>query len=208
MGLYLLKKGQVGICVEAFIASKRLPGKRVLGKGDNRTFSSDSDLSARVRTDIILTPQPETKNHYIAWTTTVGISKATIPVTPILDINPDISRQGALNTNTVTNAVTTNGTAEFTLNISATNGFPNLPTAPSEPIDYSIKFTVTPNNDVGLASGGQADGYPSIGIYSYEYVDDKLVTTVIYETTEGTPDDLAPPMEKILPEIKPRKGPQ
>ena len=75
-------------------------------------------------------------------------------------------------------------------------------------IDYSVKFTVTAENEVGIRDGSQRDGYPSIGIYSYEYVGDKLVTTVIYEDREGSPDDLAGPMEKAIPEIKPKRGNQ
>jgi hypothetical protein len=47
-----LKAGQVGICVEAFIAAPRIGG---IGRGDNRTFqSNDPDATARMRTSMIL----------------------------------------------------------------------------------------------------------------------------------------------------------
>lgn len=65
---------------------------------------------------------------------------------------------------------------------------------------------MTSEDEVGITSGSQRDGYPSIGIYSYQYVDDELVTTVIYEDREGVPEDLADPMEKKIPEVKPKTG--
>ncbi|MBS1768298.1 MAG: RHS repeat-associated core domain-containing protein [Acidobacteria bacterium] len=47
-----LSPGQVGICIEAFIAAKKING---IGNGDGRTHSSDSDASARMRVSFILT---------------------------------------------------------------------------------------------------------------------------------------------------------
>ncbi len=196
-----LKAGQVGICVEAFIASRRLPGKAFLGKGDNRTFSgTDDKLNSRVRLDIIVTPQPESRNHHIEITTTVGVSKATVPLGPIFDFK----LQGTATTE-LENGTTTNGTATFGVNVSATNGLPNLPTAPSESIDFTLPLVVTPEGGVGTGAGGKRDGYPSLAIYSYQYVDGKLVTNTIYEDREGNLSDLAPPMEKEIPEIKPKR---
>ena len=197
-----LKPGSVGICIEAFIASRRLPGAGLtkLGRGDNRTFSgTNENLPQRVRVDLIVTPVAGQDRHVIQETTRAGTSKATVPLGPIFDIKMEGTASS-----TITNATTTNGTATFTVTTTAKNGFPSLPGAPSEPIDFKLNIEVAPGGKVGMPAGGERDGYPSIGVYSYQYVDGKLVTTKIYEDPEGKLKDLAPPMEKKVPEVKPR----
>jgi len=205
-----LQKGQVGICVEAFIKTRRLPGlpPTSMGKGDNRDFSgTDETLTAKSRTHIIITPQPETGNHYVDQTTLAGVSRVSLDFVfgPFVgDRNPEYSADGSV-VASLTNMVTTEGSLAFTLNVTALNGLPSLPGSPNDPIDYSVNFTVDANNAVGLAAGGRRDGYPSFAIYSYEYVNEKLVTTEIYKDNEGKLRDLADPMERPIPEVKPRK---
>ena len=49
-----LQKGQVGICIEAFIASKRVPGHEV-GLGDGRAFNGNNPgLTSKIQVQIIL----------------------------------------------------------------------------------------------------------------------------------------------------------
>lgn len=177
-----LKAGSVGICIEAFIATARLPGKAILGRGDNRTFSGDNEnLTQKVRVDLIVTPLAGQNRHHIEGNTSVGTSRVTIPVLLPMALleGPDITRIGTAKT-TLTDANTTSGIAAFTVTTTATNGFPSLPTAPSEPIDFKLNLEVTPDEKVGIRGGSERDGYPSFGIYSYKYVDGKLVTTQIY----------------------------
>src|SRR5712691_10903158 len=70
-----LKPGQVGICIEAFIAAKTF---KTFGSGNDRTFNgNDEKLTSKFRVDIIAERTPgNSKNLNVTQKTTAGYSYA------------------------------------------------------------------------------------------------------------------------------------
>jgi RHS repeat-associated protein len=175
----------VGVCIEGFIAAAKL---KVIGHGDNRTFAAnDPSKTSRVQVQMLV----NTKTGSIKATTTPGVSTASAG--PFA-----ISRTGTASTTLSGATVQSDGTIGVTAQTAATNGLRNFPTAPKDSIDFKINLVITPDGRVGLA-GGRTDGYPSIGIYGYS----DRGTQTVYERREGSPDDLAPPMEVVILVVHP-----
>ncbi len=71
-------------------------------------------------------------------------------------------------------------------------------------IRTSLNLTINSNTgQVGLNQDSSATSYPSIAAYSYVYEGKNIVTTMIIEQPEGSPNALKEPM-KPLPSVKPR----
>ncbi|MEQ1607088.1 MAG: RHS repeat-associated core domain-containing protein [Pyrinomonadaceae bacterium] len=79
-----LSPGQVGICVEAFIAAPKING---IGNGDNRTHDSNSDASARMRVSLVLTATETSINHdvreTVKATSTVSVPGTVTDLVPV-----------------------------------------------------------------------------------------------------------------------------
>ncbi|MEK6300492.1 MAG: RHS repeat-associated core domain-containing protein [Acidobacteriota bacterium] len=199
-----LKNGQAGICIEAFIAASRL---RVVGKGDDRGFNGNDNLgklTARARVDLVITPGVGIDSQRVS----AGRSEVNVP--GVLSIG----RQGTATAPISNEKVAADGTLSFTVTVTAENGFKGVFGAPGEAIDIRINFIVTADGKVGIGPDSIRDGYPSLGVYSYNLESGVVLstgiggvtTTVLAEEPEGRNADLAPPMEVKIPEKKPGCG--
>jgi RHS repeat-associated protein len=201
-----LKPGQVGICIEAFIAKRIFKG---IGLGDNRTFSGDNkNLTAKFRTELIVSLSPnEAGKVNISQNTEAGISRVLSPATVAIGI-PVISAKGTAETtlngvksgsdgtSQTTAPVDGDGIARVNASTNARHGFSNI--IESGTISTSINFEInTKNAGVSIDAGSTASGYPSMAVYSYTYVNGKIVTTEVWKQKEGSPDALKEPMQPI-----------
>lgn len=210
-----LKPGQVGICVEAFIAAEKFGG---IGYGDNRTFSGNNEkLSSKFSIGIIAERTPgDSKTFTVAQKTKAGVSTVDNPLygfgPPTMTGPPLISKQGTADTtlngqkadasgsSQTTVAIGSDKMVNFNVSTTAVNAFSSLPGT----IRSSLDLTINSNTgQVGLAGSSQASGYPSFAIYSYVYDGKNIRTTEIIKQDEGSPGALREPM-KPLPEVKPR----
>jgi len=208
-----LKPGQVGICIEAFIAAKTF---KVFGAGNNRTFSgNDEKLTSKFRVDIIVERTPgNSRNLNITQKTTAGDSYLVEPLTGVASpavkgtANSKLNAtQGSSNSSSVsaydpngstsiTVPIERNGNASFNVSTKAENGladFIDLGT-----IRSSLNLSMNANNGkVELGEGSKTTGYPSFAVYSYVYDGKNIVTKEIFRREEGSPDALKEPMKPI-----------
>ncbi len=196
-----LKPGQTGICIEAFIAKTFFKG---VGLGDSRTFSGDNPkLTAKFKTHIIVDPAGGNGSKAnVAQTTEAGVSQVitfspTLPIIAAKGTAETSLNGGQAGSDTQTSvAVDKEGVARFNVSSSARHGFSAL--KDDGTISASVNFEVnTKTNDVSMDAGSELTGYPSFGIYSYENVNGKIVTTKIWEQSEGSPDALKQPRKPI-----------
>jgi hypothetical protein len=91
------------------------------------------------------------------------------------------------------------GSMSFSVTMSALNGHSNVPLPGlDQTIDMQLGFSVSPDGSVTLL-GGVRDGYPSVGIYSYDPSGDVIYIKKLYEGPEREFSDLRPPMEVAIP---------
>lgn len=213
-----LKPGQVGICIEAFIAAKTIEKFGMKAHGDGRTFSgTDDTLSAKFRTQIIAENTPgNSKTFDIAQKTKAAMSVAENPLYPIKG-PPLLTAQGTAETrlngqasnadgsSKVTTPIGGDGVVRFNVSTVAENGFQTtMPLNLVGQIKTSLDLTINTNTgQVGLEGSSSATGYPSLAVYRYVTDGKNTVTIKIIEQGEGSPSALKDPM-KPLPEVKPR----
>ena len=200
-----LKPGQVGICIEAFIATKRF---KIIGLGDGRGFSGDNEkLTARFRTDIVVTPSSDSKQLYV-WQSSVANSSKILNPASVFIGSPILEYQGRAETTLNGVKAGSDGTSQATVPTADKQGSFNVSTTPtsgvSEYIDFGAirtSFNITINtetNNVDLAPS-ETSGYPSFAVYSYHHDGKKIVTRVVREIPEGSPEDLKKPMVPVKP---------
>lgn len=180
--------GQVGICLQAFIAAATING---VGFGNNRGFSADNPkLDAKVTVMIAV----DTKTGKVSASHQMEASMVMIPgVLP--GIPPQVRTKEATG---FVNVTSSKDGANYNVNVryEAWNGWAEYPLAPNWPISADINFTVTPDGRVGV-KGGTLDGYPSTEAYAYPF-GGKPRTLI--RIPERHPDDLEPPREvKLAP---------
>ncbi|MGB7069748.1 MAG: RHS repeat-associated core domain-containing protein [Pyrinomonadaceae bacterium] len=221
-----LKKGQVGICVEAFIATKSV-GLGGLGRGDNRGFNGNNRiLSARVMVTAIVST--DTEKVYAEWNTKVWPSEVKAEVTLTengrIDL-PDGSRYsstvgvgtslpGSADGNVeISNVQKVVGEQDFgngvDVTVSIANGLngaqvsPNpliRAGAPGGSIDGSVTFQISGNGNVkGVSAEGRP--FPSYAAYSYTVgADGKTIITKRHVEERETP-----PVENLEKPVQPFK---
>ncbi|HEU4405329.1 MAG TPA: toxin TcdB middle/N-terminal domain-containing protein [Polyangiaceae bacterium] len=188
-----LKAGQVGICIDTFIASKRLGdslwknGLSYLGFGDNRTFApNDSQSTFRSRTSLVVDfAKSERRIHN---ETVSGVSK--------VDFAPDLTGKAEASVGDET--LDKQGNLTFSVSGKAINGHRlwHVPFSPSESIDFKFNLKVSRDGRVSVLPGSLHDGYPSYEIYSYTKGKDGDVNVgKVYQFRETTIDKLAEPMD-------------
>jgi RHS repeat-associated protein len=213
-----LKAGQVGICIEAFIAAKTLEKGGIRGLGNNRPFSGDNDkLDAKFRTDIIASRTPgDSKSFDVSQKTTAGTTVVLNPLAGVAgpaavvakgtaDTRLNGASQGNNGSSSTTAAIQSNGTVNFNVSTTAQNGIDSAAGLNLfGEIKTSLNLAINTNTgQVGINPGSSATGFPSIAVYSYVYEGDRIVRTTIREIPEGRPEALKEPMKPIEP-VKPR----
>jgi RHS repeat-associated protein len=210
-----LKPGQVGICIEAFIAAKTIHKLGTTAYGDNRDFSGDdATLSARFRTQIIATPGSQ-KTLDITQETKANQSIAENPLSGIKG-PPLLIAQGTAETrlngqepnadgsSQIAVPIGNDGTAKLNVATIGTNGFDSsLPVNVTGQIKLSLDLTInTKTQQVGLEGSSSATGFPSIAAYSYRNDGNKIITTEIWKHPEASLGDIKKPMQPIT-QVKP-----
>lgn len=178
--------GQVGLCVEAFIAAARI-GPGGVGHGDARGFSgSDPVLTARATSMIVVDPVSGTiRATHSAAVSYMGYGPASAGIA------------GTVNASITGQTTNNDGSVSFTLTVRALNGPRHV--TPSaipmfdldHPIDYVVRFRV--HRDGSVLMEARSDDYPSYGVYAYQ--SGSLVPTVLLEKRETTIERLASPMD-------------
>ena len=189
-----LSKGNVGICVEAFIASATIGG---IGRGDNRDFAAnDPSLTSRVEVKGLITRSD------FSWNTSL---KATPGRSEVLVEGLGLKGTVTLNGS---QSVDKEGNLHLKLQIKGVNAFSGLPGAPKGAIQINLNLVVTPDGKVGIESNSASTNYPSIGVYSYNVgKDGQAAPNVIIELKETTINALTKPLV-LIPEVKPSRCPE
>lgn len=208
-----LKAGQVGICIEAFIAAKTF---KTFGAGNDRTFNgNDEKLTSKFRVDIIAERTPgNSKNLNVTQKTAAGYSYAVEPLTGV-QVSPAVqgtansklnSTQGSSGapsvsaydpngSTSITVPIEKNGNASFNVSTKAENGLADFVDLGS--IRSSLNLSVNANNGKVALDEGKTTGYPSFAVYSYVYDGKNIVTKEIFRREEGSPSALKEPMKPI-----------
>jgi RHS repeat-associated protein len=212
-----LKPGQVGICIEAFIATKTFRG---VGAGNGRTFNgNDETLTSKFRVDIIGERTPgNSKNFTVIQKTTAGLTYAVDPIsgrqiTPAAqgaanstlnstqggsNSSPSMSATDGNGSSAITVPIDSKGNANFNVSTTAVNGYVDISPVDLGTIRSSFNLSINANNGKGgLLEGSKVSGYPSFGIYTYVYEGKNIVTNEIFRREEGSPDALKEPMKPI-----------
>jgi RHS repeat-associated protein len=168
-----LSKGNVGICIEAFIASPRI---NTIGRGDNRDFAAN-DPSKTSRLEVSGTISRSASGDWNTHlTATAGTSH--------LLVGPGLAGTATLS---VTQNVDKEGNLHVQVKTTGDNGFSGLPGAPAGQIQINVNLIVTPDGKVGIESG-ERTAYPSTGLYVYTMgADGKPAAATLGEGRETTP---------------------
>jgi RHS repeat-associated protein len=191
-----LSKGNVGICIEAFIAAPSVRG----AKGDNRDFAAnDPSKTFRVQVQGVIT-----RGHF-GWSAELkadaGVTRLAIGVVP--------GFKGKVTLDKTSESVDKNGNYHIGLKITGTNGFSAaFGKGDQEKIVINVNLVITPDGKVGIEQGSKSTNYPSMGFYSYNVgPDGKPMSNVIIELGETTVSALTRPLEPIG-EIAPSRCPE
>jgi RHS repeat-associated protein len=151
-----MDENDTGICIEAFIAGKWVPG--TIGRGDDRGFSgTDSSLTARSRLKLVISPDGKVKSQDVESSRSgVLIKGLGLEGTTIGEVNQNILNK--------------DGSRTINVILIGVNGEAGLPFAPKGAIQGNLNFTISSSGSVSLNTDGRSavTGYPSWGIYSYE----------------------------------------
>jgi len=150
-----LSVGNVGICIEAFIAA---PSFRGYGKGDNRDFAAnDPTKSYRIQLQGIFTRERS------GWSDVLdpqppGVSKPRIPI---------FGLRGEMTTDVTSKSVDKEGNLHISLEITGLNGFSAATgVGTDEKIRINLNLIVTPDGKVGVEKGSESTNYPSIALFT------------------------------------------
>jgi RHS repeat-associated protein len=178
--------GQVGICIEAFIAANRFEG---VARGDNRTFSgNDPELTNRMELQMVVNPRSGTMGQNYSF----GVSE--VGISPAILSNRGSGSFYATGSKPITSP---KGGAVMLIRAKGEglNGFANFPGAPKATISIDVTLMVGTDGSVGIL-GGSRDGYPSFGIYAYN---GKGGVATLLTGKENQPKDLEEPNEIKIP---------
>lgn len=175
-----VSKGEVGICVESYIRTFFIPGKKgVLALGDNR---GPNPHGGSFRTQTLLGVNPVTHTVSIleknaGWSCALTGCVPGINASAIGHVTHDDK-----------------GNTYFTLGVTGENGYEatGLPFAPKGTIKMQFTFEVDSNGQVHIIAA-ESTGYPSISVYSYDDRGD--VESDWQQTESGHIKDLEGPLK-------------
>jgi RHS repeat-associated protein len=178
-----LQEGQVGICIDSFIAAPRI---YIAGLGDDRPAASN-DPTATYRTSLQMIIDPSS-GAIVRQTLDAGVSKVGLTNDLSLGLKGTAGVQGG-------SADVGNGMHLYSLTVTGQNGWSALNTLGS--ITFNANFTVAANGNVA-AEASTTKGYPSIEGFAYKFVDGQLVVQLIFSFQEHNPSDLNGPVDQSM----------
>jgi RHS repeat-associated protein len=188
-----LSKGNVGICIEAFIASAKIGSRPVYGLGDNRGFAAnDPSKTFRIQAIGTITPGRGSSGWSYDLKGNAGVSQA-------VAFGVEVDRPGTIKFDVKTTSIDKDGNAHLSITMTGINGFSGYPGAPAGAITLNVNLVVTPDGKVGV-EGGERTAYPSVGIYVYtQGSDGQPRSATLGEGSETTIDALTKPTVPIQP---------
>jgi RHS repeat-associated protein len=188
-----LSKGNVGICVEAFIAA---PTFRGVGRGDNRDFAAnDPSKTYRVQVQGVFT-----RGHF-GWEATLNSDAGRSEIRTGI-----VGFEGKVTTDIISKSVDKEGNFHVSLQITGKSGVSSVVDLGT--IQINLNLIVTPDGKVGVEQGSASTNYPSIALYSYNVGrDGKPMSNVIFEYRETKPSALSQPFVPIQA-FKPSRCPE
>jgi RHS repeat-associated protein len=175
-----LGAGQVGVCIDLFIAAPTIGDYGVFnGVGDDRGPVSD-DPSATFRVEFSIV--------YDSSNNMVNVAVTTDPsVVSFLGGAFSASLTGDTN-GSVTGTPNADGSWTVSIDTSSLNGWASAPAfAPDQPILLDMSLTISPDGTVE-SDGGQRSAFPSLEVWSYQPGQDPY--NVLYIPESGNPGDL------------------
>jgi len=178
----IIGTGQIGICIEAFIATSnadRIWGIPV-GVGDGRGFApNDPQATYRIRQLITFDP----KTGLLTSGFNIAHSHALLLSFP------------GTGSSRLTLVPGDGPGRTFIAGARGVNGFSRFPGGPDGSIDYAFKFHIDNEGNVSLVSGVHK-GFPSYAAYAYKRGEDGRVTsTTLHESKENVIRDLQDPFD-------------
>jgi RHS repeat-associated protein len=176
--------GQVGICIEAYIATSFADhwGPIPVGDGNDRSWApNDSTKTNKIQQLITV----DLESHSLSYSYDISHSHALI-FTKAASGGARVSLVDA----------TADG-ATFIAGGHAVNGFSGFPGAPKGSIDYAFKLHVDNDGQVSLESGVHK-GFPSYAVYAYHLDESgQVVSTALHEVREREIGDLQAPFNGL-----------
>jgi RHS repeat-associated protein len=156
--------GQVGICIDAYIAARSL--YHGLGLGDNRGPMANGG-TFRYQFQAIIDPG-NPNDPIVNAQGEAGVSRSVLQVPTVLGTF-NLSNPGTQQTDVTPAAFDSQGNISFTVSASAYNGFAGIPfvPAPQDPILLNVGLVVSPDGTVNV-QGGDRSAYPSLEGYYYD----------------------------------------
>jgi RHS repeat-associated protein len=208
-----LKPGQVGICIEAFIAAATVSKFGLKAWGDGRSWApNDPNAPARYMTHIIVSPQGDQQTAQVTQATTASVSVSENPLHNLLNKGPVLAvaqgtadtklngvSQKADGTSSVAVPLSKDGTAQFNVSTTGTNGFDAQSGVNSTgTIKTSLDLNVnTKSGTTTYDDTSSATQYPSHAIYSYVNNGKEVVTKTVLQQPERDVSDLNKPKQPL-----------
>jgi RHS repeat-associated protein len=201
-----LAKGNVGVCIEAFIAAPTFGGRILRGRGDNRSFAAnDPTKTSKIQAIGTITPGHGSSGWSYDLKGSVGVSHAVIGGVI------ELTKPGKINFDVKTTSIDKDGNAHMSISMTGINGFSGYPGGPAGAIRLNVNLIVTPDGKVGI-EGGERTAYPSVGIYAYTMGSDGQPRPVtLGEGKETTIDALTQPtvpIQSVAPTCNCEKKPE
>jgi RHS repeat-associated protein len=175
-----LSGGQVGVCVDLFIAAPTIGDYGIFnGVGDGRgPVSDDSSATFRVEYSFVY----DSNNNMVSVSITTDPS-----VVSFMGGLFSASRTGDTTGDGVTGTANADGSWTVSIDTSSLNGWAGAPAAPNQPILLDLSLTIFPDGTVE-SDGGERSAFPSLEVWSYQPGQDPY--NVLYIPESGNPNDL------------------
>jgi hypothetical protein len=160
----------------------------------------------------VITPSDDKREAYAYQRTVAGVSKFVPPIGSPSIVLPGTAKtslngvnSGSDGVSQATAPVGNDGITRINASTTAQNGFSAAGGPDFGTIRTSINLEANVNTGkVQVDAGSQATTYPSMAIYSYSYVDGKVVTKEVWTQREAVPDDIKKPMQPIPDQTQPK----
>jgi RHS repeat-associated protein len=177
-----LKEGEVGICIESFIAA---PHIGVIGLGDGRTYTPN-DPDAKFRTSLRMRIDPKT-GRVVSQDLDAGHSDVFVKG---LGLKGKATLSGSSNQQE-------KGVTRYALYITGQNGLSALNTFGT--IGLNVNLSVSSSGDVEVdQKNSRTKGFPSIEGFAYKMVQGQLIVEILFTVPEQDPSKLKGPMDVPL----------
>ena len=178
-----LQPGQVGVCIDLFIASADIGGfGPIYGDGDGRGPDSNSGPGTfRVEYSIVYDPQAAIAGG-VGATVTVTTDPSHVDIMSPYDTTLATLSSTGETTGSVVPTENPDGSVTVSIDTSSLNGFSFIPGSPGA-IETSMSLTMSPDGFTSIDSGGERSAFPSMEVWTYADGTDPFSLLYLPETT-------------------------